>query len=332
MRRISLAVGLGAAALALVVARAEATFHIMVIDQVFPGFEQAPDAQYVMMRIEADVQSLVNGQSFATFDAAGDALDPFGGFCPTPSPSCRLPKVSPACAQGGCSSTETNDGRLFVATQRAADLFCLAPDLLATGGLPYPDGRVCFGNTGSFSATCFTKVLGPVDCVAYGNYTGDNGIFGSPAASPALGDALVGSPARTAQCLVSNLNQAAVCAGGSSANQPCAVADDCMGGTCVQCPAGGCVDLLNNAVGFSVGVPSPRNFHGDVGGAGVAGDPQGTGVLSADDVGAEVSVLFETDHRCDLPAARRGADANLDTRINAADLVATITLVTATAT
>ena len=331
MKRTSLAVGLCTAALSMLTAPAEATFHIMVIDEVFPGFAPAPDAQYVMMRIEIGAQTQVNGQQFKTFDASGVPTDPFGAFCVTRGVACALPKVSPACAQGGCPGLgDTNDRRLFIATQRAADLFCITPDLLATGSLPFPDGRVCFGDTGPFGPTC--SAAGPVDCVAYGDYTGDNGIFGSPAPSPVLGEALVGSPARPAQCLTSNLNKSAVCSGGSNANQGCTMPSDCTDGTCVACPSGGCGQLVNNAMGFSVGTPSPQNFHGDIGGAGVAGDAEGTGVLDPGDVDAEVSVLFETDRRCDLPPERRGADANLDTRVNAADLVATIKLVTAAPT
>jgi hypothetical protein len=56
-------------------------------------------------------------------------------------------------------------------------------DEVVTGRLIQPDGRVCFALFGPPTA--------PVDCVAYGNYTGDNGTHGSPAAAPVLGMALV---------------------------------------------------------------------------------------------------------------------------------------------
>ena len=91
-------------------------------------------------------------------------------------------------------------------------------------------------------------------------------------------------------------------------------------------------NLLDSSMGFSAGVPTPRNFHDDKGALdGIAGDPEGTGVVEADDIPAEVSVLFEADRRCTLPAERRGADANLDTRVNAADISATIQIVHAAA-
>ena len=80
---------------------------------------------------------------------------------------------------------------------------------------------------------------------------------------------------------------------------------------------------------------SPQNFHGDIGGAGLAGDPEGTGAIDPDDIDAEAAVLFEANAtgasgpltRCALPAAQRGADANLDTQVTAADLIATIQIV-----
>lgn len=273
--------------------QAQATFHVIVIDEVFFGFAQAPEAQYVVLRMEAPLQTLVHGQPLPTFDASGGEGSPFATFCTGSGTSCDLPAVSPACAAGGCpSSFNANGRRVLIATPRAQELFCITPDLLASGTLPHPDGRVCWGECAGHP-DC---PPGPVDCVAYGSFTGNNGIFGTPAMTPALGDALVGSPDRQNQF------------------------------------AGG--NLLDNAVGFSVQtatplLPTPQNFHADVGGAGLAGDPQGTGVLGRDEIDAEVPLLFAAEQRCDLPAANRGADANLDTRLSAADVVATIQIVAA---
>ena len=64
-------------------------------------------------------------------------------------------------------------------TQRA--YFDIALDEVVSGQLISPDGRVCFGEFGG----------APVDCVAYGNFTGDNAGHGLPAAQPVLGMALV---------------------------------------------------------------------------------------------------------------------------------------------
>jgi hypothetical protein len=289
MRRASLAVVL--ATLTVFPLCAHATFHIMVIDQMFPGVPEAPDAQYVMLRTESVLQTFVHEQPVPIFDALGMPLDSFATFC-SQSGSCDLPRVSPACTMGGCpqgTDPASNGANILIATPWAQELFCVTADLLATATLPYPDGRVCWGDCSLEPVICSS---GPVDCVAYGQFAGDNGIFGQPAASPMLGEALVGSPERQSQFNGGN--------------------------------------LLDNSIGFTVGEPTPRNYHGNTGALdGVAGDPEGTGVVSVDDVQAEVHVLFEAGKRCDLPAARRGADANFDTRINAADLIATIKIVTA---
>jgi len=83
--------------------------------------------------------------------------------------------------------------------------------------------------------------------------------------------------------------------------------------------------LLSSAVGFSAGTPIPRNFHGDFGRIdGVAGDADGSGGVDGADVGEEARILFEAEDRCDLPTVRRGSDANFDTHVNAADIVATV--------
>jgi hypothetical protein len=268
-------------------APANATFHIIVIDQMFPGFAQAPDSQYVVLRMESDLQTFVHKQPLPTDDASGNQLAPFAMFCSATTGQCDLPTVSPACADGTCPTFDKgNDSRVLVATPWAQDLFCITADLVANGKLPYPDGRVCW------AASChpFCATAAPVDCLAYGNYTGSNAPFGNAAVSPPLGQALVASPDRQGQFNGAN--------------------------------------LLEDAIGFSIGTPAPQNFHGDVGALdGLAGDPAGTGQLAADEIDAEAAVLFEADHRCALPAARRGADANLDTRINAADVVATIRIV-----
>ncbi len=324
-------------ALVLAALPARATFHIMVIDEVFPGFEQAPDAQFVVLRMEAGAQVAVHGQPITTFDASGNSLPPFAQFCSTPASACSLPKVSPACAANDCTSPlEANDHRVLIATARARDLFCVTPDLLATGSIPVPDGRVCFGDVGTFAPSCVAS--GPVDCVAYGDFAGNNGIFGTPAAALSPGVDLEGVGARTAQCSPAR-SAAAVCVGGSQANMACTgQPTDCPTGACFQCPSGSCENFLDDSIGFSLEVyrpgfsREPENYHGDLGWAGMAGDAAGTGELVVGQVDNVASLLFQFDRRCDpgLDFHRRGTDANLDTRISAADIVATIQVVTGT--
>lgn len=307
---------------------ATATYHIMVIQEVFAGYEEAPGAQYVILRPQADLQTFVRGQALPVFDAMGEPTGDFAAFCGERT-RCDLPAVSPACAEGGCPSPLAgNDTPILVATEWARDLFCVEPDLLATGTLPHPDGRVCFGDVGPFAGGC--ESTGPVDCVAYGRFEGDNGIFGAPAESLVLGLVLAGDLTRPSQCNAAGLDATAVCLGGTRANMPCVGTEgDCPGGMCRPCPAGTCAGLVSSAAGFSRAVPpTPRNFHGDIGGLdGSPGNADGDDVLSADDVDAEVVAIFEAGTRCSLEPALRGADANLDTRLSAADMVAVIQLV-----
>jgi len=324
MKKFFVYCGLVAAIVAGGSHRVAATYHVMVIQEVFPGFAQAPAAQYVVLRTQSDLQTLVHGQVLPTFDASGSSAGAFASFCPLARPQCDLPQVSPACAGGGCPSfLQGNDSRILVATPWAAGLLCVTPDLVATGTLPYPDGRVCFGNVGPFAGGCLAT--GGVDCVAYGQFTGDNGVFEDPAPALSLGMALSAAPERPSQCHAPGLAAMGLCVAGSQANAPCDAAEDCPGGSCAECPEPNCQSLVNNAEGFDYGAPAPRNFHGDVGALdGVAGDADGSGVTNAEDVDAEVASLFAGGRRCDLEAERRGADANLDTRVGAADVVAVV--------
>jgi hypothetical protein len=296
MRRTSVAIALFTLSSLIGALPALATYHIMVIDQVFPGIEQAPHAQYVMLRTQAPLQTAVFGQPLPVSDAGGNPLGTFATFCTTPKQSCVLPAVSPACSAGDCPQPfDANNRHILVATPWAQDLFCVTADLVATGVLPFPNGRVCWGEC-SVQPEPPTCTSGPVDCVAYGAFTGNNAPFGSPAMAPMLGEALTADPNRMNQFLAQN--------------DP----------------------LLDNSVGFSVGAPAPENFHGDRGAIdGLAGDADGTGSVDASDIDATLDALFETDSRCDLAIARRGADANLDTRVNAADIVAAIRIVAAAA-
>src|SRR5690349_17716545 len=89
---------------------AYATFHIMVVDQVFPGLEAVPAAQYVTLRMQAPVQTQVFGQPVFAYDASGTQSS-FAAFCSTPRSQCNLPVVSPACKAGDCPNAFDADGK-----------------------------------------------------------------------------------------------------------------------------------------------------------------------------------------------------------------------------
>jgi hypothetical protein len=141
--------------------RAWAPFHIVAIDQVFFGTAECPNAQYVMLRSLQTGMSFVAGQRIRTQAADGGDAGDFGTFAN------NLPNGA-------------NGAAMIMGTADAAALFGIDMDQEASGQLVFEDGRVCFGDFG-----------GPVDCVAYGDYTGDNGNAGSPAVAPVRGMALI---------------------------------------------------------------------------------------------------------------------------------------------
>jgi hypothetical protein len=138
-----------------------AAFHLMEVEEVYFGSEDCPDAQYVMLRTTAAFQNFVANQPIATFDAGGTAAGNFGVF------PMNL-------------SNSTDGVAILMGTAEAQGLFGITFDHVTTGRLQFPDGRICFGLT-----------TPPVDCIAYGAYTGANMGGGSPAPAPALGMALV---------------------------------------------------------------------------------------------------------------------------------------------
>jgi hypothetical protein len=153
------------AALILVHAeRAWAPYHVVVVDQVFFGTEDCPNAQYVQMRLLTSGMRFVANQEVTTQNADGSAGPDFGVF-------------ANAVPEGMAGDT------FIMGTADAAGLFGISMDEEATGSLALPDGRVCFG--------AFPPPAGPpVDCVAYGNFTGDNAGGGDPAVAAQLGMAL----------------------------------------------------------------------------------------------------------------------------------------------
>jgi hypothetical protein len=157
-----LAIAASVAACLLHAERAWAPFHVVVVDQVFFGTADCPNAQYVMMRMLASSMQFINGQKVRAQNADGSAAPDFGTF------------------NGNAPHGMAGDA-FIMGTSDAAALFGIAMDQETSGMLVRPDGRVCYGFFGS----------GPVDCVAYGNYTGDNTGGGSPAVAAQFGMALI---------------------------------------------------------------------------------------------------------------------------------------------
>jgi len=164
MRRLLQILLLSALVLVSMTQRADATFHIMVIAELYPGSYANPDAQYVMLQSLASFQNQIGGKAIITFNPDGTRGPDFGTFA--------------------ANSTNTASGAHYLMTTSAAQTFFgfTRADGTASGRMPFPSGRICFVD----------PVFGTVvDCVAYGAYTGSNIGYGAPAAGLVSQKALV---------------------------------------------------------------------------------------------------------------------------------------------
>jgi hypothetical protein len=151
VRRIGLAALAYAAALAGVVltaAPASATFHLMLVREIYPGSSASPEAEYVELQMYASGQNLVSGHSIDFFDAAGTqiATATFGADVPNAA----------------------NQSTLVAATPAAESYFGIVGD---TG---MPDGSI----DPAGGAVCWESL----DCVSWGSF---HGSVPSPTGSPA---------------------------------------------------------------------------------------------------------------------------------------------------
>jgi hypothetical protein len=140
-----------------------APYHVLVIEEIFFGCDKAPNAQYVMLRTLAGFQVFVNNQEINVQNGDGTAAPNFGTFTALTNP--RL--------DSGVA--------ILMGTPEAEDLFGITMDHVTSGRLISPDGRICFGSINN----------SPVDCVAYGAYTGSDPGADSPAPAPVPNMALV---------------------------------------------------------------------------------------------------------------------------------------------
>ncbi len=124
---------------------ASATFHEIMVKEVFPGTAAAPNAQYVMLQAWAQFQNSVGGHTLTVYNAAGVSVGTF------------------TFSVGVGNSA--NQMTLFIATPEAATLFNLTADLAMTPVIAPAGGKVCWETW---------------DCVAWGNYTGAAAGVGTP--------------------------------------------------------------------------------------------------------------------------------------------------------
>lgn len=149
LKRIGLLSALVAGLVALGTGTASATFHLMMVREVYPGSVANPEADYVELQMWQSGQSFVQGHVLRSYDAAGNVT----GVSSFPA------DVS----HGADNST------LLLATPQAEAQFGVAADApLAPSSQLSPGG----------GAVCWEAI----DCVAWGNFSGE---LPSPAGTPA---------------------------------------------------------------------------------------------------------------------------------------------------
>jgi len=127
---------------------ASATFHEIMIKEVFPGTAAAPNAQYLMLQAWAMTQNFVGGHTLTVYNAAGTSVGTF--------------------SFAGNVGNGANQMTLLIATSQAATLFNLTADLAMTPVIAPAGGKVCW------------EIW---DCVAWGNYSGSSTGVGTPVAA-----------------------------------------------------------------------------------------------------------------------------------------------------
>jgi hypothetical protein len=148
VRALCVLLALAAGTLALGVAPASATFHLMQIREVYPGSAAAPEVEYVELQMWASGQNLVEGHVLHSYDAAGN--------------------VSGTSTFTHDVSGNANQSTLLLATPQAEAQFEVAADAsLAAGSLSPAGGAVCWET---------------IDCVSWGTFSG---ALPSPAGIPA---------------------------------------------------------------------------------------------------------------------------------------------------
>ena len=137
------------ATLALAAGPAIADHHIMRIVQVYGGDESNPDAQYAVLQMCIGGQNVLNGHTVHFFDATGAEI----GTAP----------VFPGNVANGASQA-----KVLIATSTAVLAFDLAADLLVPARILPAGGKFCF------------ETANPIDCVAWGSYSGSSTGVGTP--------------------------------------------------------------------------------------------------------------------------------------------------------
>ncbi len=136
--RFRLALTLAAACLLAIVPTARATFHEILISEVYPGSAAQPQSSYVELQMYAGGQHLVGGHSVTLYDASGGLVGTFTFGSSLPGPS-------------------SNQQTILVGDSGVQAALGVTPDLVDSA----------FNVPASGGAACWTGL----DCVAWGDFS-----------------------------------------------------------------------------------------------------------------------------------------------------------------
>jgi hypothetical protein len=129
----------------------------ILLDEVVGSWQGDDDVQYVELRMTANDQNAIANVAAVIFDDA------------SASAAGQRVAIFPQNVTRGLADT-----KILIASTKARDLAGVTPDFLLPNGWLHPkDGRVCYAVSNGSGYV-------PVDCVAYGDFTGNNGQFGPP--------------------------------------------------------------------------------------------------------------------------------------------------------
>ena len=128
--------------------QAAGAFHLMRIDEVMAGADGDASIQFVELQMETSGQNIVSGHTIQFYNSAGAQTGTF--------------------IFSSNVSNFASGASILIGTTAFASASSVAPDFTMSSDIMAPDGRVCFETW---------------DCVAYGNFTGSNAGYGSPAAA-----------------------------------------------------------------------------------------------------------------------------------------------------
>lgn len=137
---------------------AHASYHLMMIREVFAGSAARPNAHFVELQMYSAGQNLVGGKQVKIFNAAGGEVGSF---------------AFPASVPNGA-----NQASILVGTVDVQTAFGVAPDLPMMPVIAAAGGKACFFDPGDPYNP--GSGLGNIDCVSWGTFA-PGGDTGTPA-------------------------------------------------------------------------------------------------------------------------------------------------------